>query len=199
VIHLKFINNIELFNNRLFPVNSQNTRTISNYGLSPSCTSSRPNRNLGYGVARGSGHFVLRYMQLGQQSVIGDGRINATGSSSYSLDNRRCSLVDLTVSRHARRESVLHQQQENLLESSNCSAGSSAAPRRQPTKLLGEYLEKWSVLPHVSPPRPLDESVRRLAGSLMSSVLFFAPSCLVAGQCHKSCRVAFKLHISSSA
>jgi len=85
-------------------------------------------------------------MQLGQQSVIGDGRINATGSSSYSLDNRRCSLVDLTVNRHARRESVLHQQQENLLESSNCSAGSSASPRRQPTKLLGEYPEKWSVL-----------------------------------------------------
>jgi len=137
-------------------------------------------------------------MQLGQQSVIGDGRINATGSSYYSLDNRRCSLVDLTVSKHARRESVLYQQQENLLESSNCSAGSSAAQRRQSTKLLGEYPEKWSVLPHVSTPRPLDESVRRLAGSLMSPVLFFAPSCLVTGQCRKSCRVAFKLHINSS-
>ena len=140
----------------------------------------------------------MRYMQLGQQSVIGDGRISATGSSSYSLDNRRCSLVDLTVSRHARRETVLHQKQENLLESSNCSAGSSAAPRRQTTKLLGEYLEKWSVLPRVSPPRPLDKFIRRLAGSLMSPVLFFAPSCLVAGQCHNRCRVAFKLRISSS-
>lgn len=115
-------------------------------------------------------------MQLGQQSVIGDGRINATGSSSYSLNNRRCSLVDLTVSRHARRESVLHQQQEILLESSSCSAGSSAAARRQPMKLLGEYPEKWSVLPHASSEGPLDEFVRRL------TVLFFAPSCLVAGQ-----------------
>jgi hypothetical protein len=141
---------------------------------------------------------VLRYMQLGQQSVIRDGRIIATGSSSYSLDNRRCSLVDLTVSRHARRESVLHQQQENLLEASNCNAGSSAVPRRQPTKLLGENSEIWSVLPHVSPPRLLDESVRRLAGSLMSPVVFFAPSCLVAGQCRNNCRVAFKLNISSS-
>jgi len=137
-------------------------------------------------------------MQLGQQSLIGDGRINVTGSSSYSLDNRRCSLVDLTVSRHQRRESVLHQQQENLLESNNCSAGSSTAPRRLPTKLLGEYPEKWSVLPHVSPPRPLDESVRRLAGSFVSPVLFFTPFCLVAGQCRNNCRVAFNLHISSS-
>lgn len=84
------------------------------------------------------GYFVLRCMQFGQQSIIGDGRINATGGRSYLLDNRRCSLVDLTVSRHARRESAQHQQQVIQQDCSNNNAGPSVAQRRPQTKLLGK-------------------------------------------------------------
>jgi hypothetical protein len=93
-------------------------------------------------------------MQLGQQSIIGDGRINAAGSRSFSPDSRRCSLVDLTVSRHARRESVQQHQQVIPPEPSNYNAGTAAAPCSTQTKLLGKYLDKYPVRPNVS----LDES-----------------------------------------
>ncbi|PNF34627.1 hypothetical protein B7P43_G05870 [Cryptotermes secundus] len=76
--------------------------------------------------------------KFGQQSIIGDGRINATGGRSFLLDNRRCSLVDLTVSRHARRESAQHQQQVIQQDCSNNNAGPSVAQRRPQTKLLGD-------------------------------------------------------------
>ncbi|XP_069700686.1 uncharacterized protein [Periplaneta americana] len=76
--------------------------------------------------------------KLGQQSIVGgDGRINAIGSRSYSLDSRRCSLVDLTVSRHARRESIqqLTAQQPGILQ--DTSNSSAATARGSQIKLLG--------------------------------------------------------------
>lgn len=82
----------------------------------------------------------MRCMQFGQQSIIGDGRINAIGSRSFSLDSRRCSLVDLTVSRHARRKSVQHQQLVIPQEPSNYNASTTVAQRCPQTKLLGKYL-----------------------------------------------------------
>ncbi|PSN37924.1 hypothetical protein C0J52_12249 [Blattella germanica] len=97
--------------------------------------------------------------KFGQHSIIADGRINAIGSRSSSLDSRRCSLVDLTMSRHARRESVQHsavQQQVNLQEPSNSSI---STMHHSQIKLLGNSFPVHigataSVIPKDRAPTP---------------------------------------------
>ncbi|XP_021925781.1 uncharacterized protein LOC110832783 isoform X2 [Zootermopsis nevadensis] len=90
----------------------------------------------------------LSNKQLGQQSIIGDGRINAIGSHSSLLDNRRCSLADLTASRHVRRESI---QQVIPREPSSYNTSSTVAPLCPQTKLLGKCSTTTIITPQFIP------------------------------------------------